>query len=544
MIRFRKEDCMKALLKKLLVWVLAAVMILSFAAGCGGGNDASKDSASSNNATTPSTTDTQTPADDASDASEIDLSEHVNLKMYLIGERTPDFDAVYGKINEILEEKLNCSLEVDFLSWGEHSTKYSLLFTSGDDFDLIFTASGWAHYEQTVSLNGFYELSEDFIKTYAPGIWDVVPETAWKQAKINGNIYMVPNYQNEFGVKVIAARGDLMQKYGYDSLDTWDDLSSFFMDVAQKEDGVYGCQDEAWNMYFQCQGLDIIKGVTSSSLFMYNAQDPNDLGVYYIPNWDGFAAYCNLAKELADAGAWSKDVLNSTDERQTGLLNGKTATMMWTLDSCVMYAEQANAEHPDWNITVCDPAIGLPKKVNSYINNGVAININSKNPERAMMVLNEFYTNPEVYDLAMLGIEGVHWEAVGDDQYKVIDESGYGVSANCNWGWTNENLTRSEYIENPSELDTISAALNETWANNIKAPHAFDTFTFDASNVTTQIAAVDAAVGTYYTPLTTGLVTDVDASIADMQKALEAAGVNDILEELNSQLAAYAASLE
>ena len=27
-----------------------------------------------------------------------------------------------------------------------------------------------------------------------------------------------------------------------------------------------------------------------------------------------------------------------------------------------------------------------------------------------MMVLNEFYTNPDVYDLAMLGIEGKHWE--------------------------------------------------------------------------------------------------------------------------------------
>lgn len=82
------------------------------------------------------------------------------------------------------------------------------------------------------------------------------------------------------------------------------------------------------------------------------------------------------------------------------------------------------------------------EKVNSYINNGVAINANSKNKERAMMVLNEFYTNPDVYDLAMLGIEGKHWEAVGDDQYKVIDESGYGVASNCNWGWNNCTIQR------------------------------------------------------------------------------------------------------
>ena len=157
----------------------------------------------------------------------VDTSEHVDLKMYLIGDRTADFDEVYDKINEILEEKLNCSLTVDFLSWGDHDTKYSLLFSSQEDFDLIFTASSWCHYEQTVALGGFYPLSEDFIKTYAPDIWEVVPEMAWEQAKINGNIYMVPNYQNEFGQDVIAVRGDLMEKYGIDQITNWDELMEF-----------------------------------------------------------------------------------------------------------------------------------------------------------------------------------------------------------------------------------------------------------------------------------------------------------------------------
>ena len=104
-------------------------------------------------------------------ASDVDTSEPMELKMYLIGDRTPDFDEVYGKINEILEEKLNCTLSVDFLSWGEHDTKYSLLFSGGEDFDLIFTASSWCHYEQTVALGGFAELTEEDIQTYAPGIW-------------------------------------------------------------------------------------------------------------------------------------------------------------------------------------------------------------------------------------------------------------------------------------------------------------------------------------------------------------------------------------
>ena len=34
---------------------------------------------------------------------------------------------------------------------------------------------------------------------------------AWEQAKIDGQIYMVPNYANEFGQEVLAVRGDLME---------------------------------------------------------------------------------------------------------------------------------------------------------------------------------------------------------------------------------------------------------------------------------------------------------------------------------------------
>ncbi len=415
-------------------------------------------------------------------ASDVDTSEPMELKMYLIGDRTPDFDEVYGKINEILEEKLNCTLSVDFLSWGEHDTKYSLLFSGGEDFDLIFTASSWCHYEQTVALGGFAELTEEDIQTYAPGIWDVVPEMAWDQAKIDGKVYMVPNYSNEFGQDVLAVRGDLMEEYGIDEIKDWDSLMAFFKACA--ENGMYASQGGPWYQYFQEKGLSTLGGAPKGGeLVLYNTQDPEDTDLYYILDWDGFADYCKQMKELADMGAWSSDVLNSSDERQTGLLTGRTASMVWNLGSCLTYAKQANAENPDWNVTLIDPVSDLPKKVNSYINNGVAVNASSDKKERALMVLNEFYTNPEVYDLAMLGIEGKHWEAVGDDQYKVIDESGYGVSSNCNWGWNNADITRTEYIEDRTALDDKYDEMKAEWEANIKPSHVLEGFTFDNTNV-------------------------------------------------------------
>lgn len=515
--------------KKFIALGLAATMAAGLLTGCNSGNSAGNQ--------------TPTGGQNGGNSAGADLSEHVDLKMYLLGDRTPDFDEVYAKINEILEEKLNCSVSVDFLSWGEHETKYSMLFSSQEDFDLIFTASSWGHYEQTVSLGGFYEMTPEFIQTYAPDIWEVVPEMAWSQAKIDGKIYMVPNYQNEFGQDVMAVRGDLMEKYGFEDITSWDDLKNFYMTIAEKEDGMYASNGGPTYQYWQALGLTTTSGTPKSGeLILYNTQDPSDLSFTYVLDWDGFTDYCKQAKEMLDAGCWSADVLNSTDERQTGLLTGRTATMTWNLGSCKTYAKQANSENPDWNVTLCDPVASQDKKVNSYINNGVAININSKNPERAMMVLNEFYTNPEVQDLAMLGIEGKHWEAVGDDQFKVIDESGFGVDNNCNWGWKNCEIYRTEYIEDRTALDDKHDAILEDWNAHVKEEHPYDSFNFNTEPVVTQMAAVDAVIGTYYDPLVNGVVTDVEASIAEFKAQLENAGIRDIIAELEKQAAEHVAS--
>lgn len=527
---------MKKGMKKLVSVLLTTAMATGMLAGCGGSSD--KKDASDATGTSTESKESTTASSEGGEKSAVDTSEHVDLTMYLIGDRTPDFDEVYGKINEILEQKLNCSLKVEFLSWGEHDAKYSLLFSSQEDFDLIFTASSWCHYEQTVALGGFAPMSEEFIQTYAPDIWKVVPEMAWDQAKIDGTIYMVPNYTNEFGQDVIAVRGDLMKKYGFDEIANWDEMMKFYKACAA--DGIYASQGGPWFQYFQTQGYSTTGGAPKGGeLVLYNAQNPDNLEFTYVVDWDGFRDYCVQMKELADAGCWSSDVLNSGDERQTGLLTGRTACMIWNTGSCMKFAKQANAENPDWNVTILDPVTSQPKKVNSYINNGVAINATSKNKERAMMVLNEFYTNPDVYDLAMLGIEGKHWKAVGDDQYKVIDETNYGVSSNCNWGWNNADITRKEFIENRTALDDTYDALQEAFNNNIKPAHVYDGFNFDSTEVSTQFAAVEAALGNYYNPLINGLVDDVDKSIAEMKSALESAGIQTILDEMNKQAKEY-----
>lgn len=141
----------------------------------------------------------------------------------------------------------------------------------------------------------------------------------------------------------------------------------------------------------------------------------------------------------------------------------------------------------------------------------------------------------------MLGIEGKHWEAVGDDQYKILDATGYPTDNNCNWGWSNQNIKRTEYVENRTELDDIHDKILESFDANIKPEHPLDGFSFDTANVTTQCAAIEAACGTYYGPLMNGIVPDVDTAIAKFKAAMESAGIRDVEAELQTQIEAYLA---
>ena len=60
----------------------------------------------------------------------------------------------------------------------------------------------------------------------------------------------------------------------------------------------------------------------------------------------------------------------------------------------------------------------------------------------------------------------------------------------------------------------------------------------------TLIPAVEAAIDNYYNPLINGLVDDVDASIDAMNAAMDSAGIQDILDEMNRQAAEYVAEKE
>ena len=460
----------------------------------------------------------------------------VELKMYLIGEKPKDFDLVYGKVNEIMKEKINATLNVNFLAWGDMTTKYQLLFQSGEDFDLIFTAAGWGYYSQIATKNGFLELTDEMLKEYAPNIYENQPEEAWKQAKIDGKIYMVPNDRQEIGTGVFGIRGDLMKKYGFDSIDSYEQLEKYMDAIAtgEKANGINviangGGQMLQWPYMIEKNGFGTVNGAPIPSIG-FDVND-NSGNVFAFVDTPEYKEYAEKMKSFADKGYWASDSISSKASRDEDFVAGKTGLMLWNIGTIANRTASMNTANPEWDAKVVDLSKGVNRVAQPYINGGTAINANSKNKERALMAIDLLRYNEEINDLTWYGVEGTHWKEASDMKYEPLaDTANFPAGDVSPWGWYSEKYARTSSKDPAIVQETI----NE-WQEKYVVQNSLSAFNFDDSNVKNEMAAVGNVITQYGIPLDLGMVKDVEVGIKEFRTKLSEAGFDKILEECKKQ---------
>ncbi|WP_338130744.1 ABC transporter substrate-binding protein [Cohnella ginsengisoli] len=252
--------------------------------------------------------------------------------------------------------------------------------------------------------------------------------------------------------------------------------------------------------------------------------------VYNTPEFKQLATYY---KDLADHNAWSKNVLNSKNDHQADFKAGKTASITHnngTLGSLMALMRQENSPY---EVALADINQGKKKSVAISTQNGTSVHASSKNPERALMAIDLFQNDKELHDLIMYGINGVHYEPVGDDKYKALDKNP-NFTGFSNWSF-NSPLNRDNEAFPQEASDLV-----KSWEKNVYH-YPLETFVFDNSKVKTEIANVGNVMLRYGIPLEYGLVKDIDKGLADLNKQLDAAGIAKIQTELQSQIDAFLA---
>lgn len=465
--------------------------------------------------------------------------EEVTLKMYLIGNKPEDFDIVYKRVNKIMKEKINATIDVEFLPWVDINERYMQLFQCGEQFDLIFTAEPWACYSKIASKNGFYELTLDMIKEYAPDIYLNEPQRAWNRAKINGKIYMVPSDQIEYSTTVFAIRGDLRKKYGIGEIKTFEDLERYMDAVANDKDinmqVISNGEEQNLQFSYMIEKYEFsyILGVPLPTIgFKVNDTSGE---IFKFVDMDEYREYAYKMKEFSDKGYWSKESISGKISRDGDFINGDAAVMSWNIGSVTERVERVNKSNPKWKAEVVDATNGLNRLVNAYTNNGMAINAKSKNPERALMALNILRYDKDVYELTWYGIENLHWQPKDDNLYIKLGESPKFPADNvCPWGWYSKKLDKTSIAEN-----NVYKKIINNWEENYTVDNPLLDFCFDDKNVKKEMDNVRKVIEKYGVPIDLGMCEDVDAAISEYRSKLNEAGLDKIYNECKKQIQEY-----
>lgn len=527
---------MKMTAKGVSTLVVAMLLAGVLLAGCGG--QTPQPTAATQPANTQQTAAVQQTATAAPTANALDTSKEVKLKMYLLGDHNADCDLVYGEVNKMLKQDINATVEVSFMSWSDYQQKYPLVFASGEDFDLIYSAS-WCFYNAQAVKGAYKEITQDMLKTYMPKTAETMYPAAWSQAKVNDKVYMIPMNYKELNPYVFMVRGDLMEKYNIPDIKSIEDFGSYLDAVAKNEPQLIPCDigsDQDCDALFWTYGQGLIKDHLDvvgarQTLMGYDSSDKTAAKLFLITQTPGFASYVKLAKEWKDKGYWSKSALVNKTNVQNSFVGGKSASAILNANTASGTFISTNQAHPDWKIKVFDAMNGKGVIQREYTRNGMSINANSKNVERSLMTLELFRNDERYFDLTTYGIKGTHYDLTSDNSVKPLDATAnYPIDGNCNWGWRSDKLFKKidGGIPNLDEL-------RKGWAD-VATTHPMQFFNFDDSSVTNEVAACNNIFNTSYKALIMGFTDDTDGDIAKLNDKYKQAGIDKILAAAQVQV--------
>lgn len=555
--------------KKLIAVLLAAAMAAGLTA-CGGGNSSSAGSDVSSSSEDTSTEDnspddsakeeadasSEESAQDGSPAADIDTSEHVVITYMTTGDAPSGtkekYEEMMAELNKILTEKVNAELDINFISWTDYLSNYNLTLARMDGtVDLVGTASDWLDAWPNAKNGALLELSEDMLKTYAPKTWESVPAQNWELCKYNGEIYLIPedNYA-QWTNHGFCYRLDWAREAGLeDGVHSWEDLTAYFKYVKETYPDIipwdsngsqYGTLVGGWiSSHSDYVSID---GINAGAMWGGMRDDLYTVYSPYMTDTDSLVEFAKMMKEWDEIGVWQTDVLNNrSDSNRDDYRVGKVAaeqhhTQTWTdlvshTPANTIYDTDEDAEtgffyfgEETGNITAL-----------SITHGAMAISAGSQNPERALMVYDLLRNDPECYRLFCYGIEGVSYEITADglrttpEGYNQDTDS---IANTTNFWWgRNDDL---EIKDASRDWDKIDAMYEEY--DKIKIEYPYGQFVAEIDNIQAQIQNINEIHERYMKQIAYGKYSGTAEDIvAEYQAALQAAGIDDVTAELQSQ---------
>ncbi len=515
--------------KRMVSALLTVCMLGTLLTGCGGKEESTGETSANASGETGGTGD----------------EEIVTLKWYMsLPNVAADTDQVITALNEYTREKIGVEIEYMPMADSEYMEKMPTYINSGEDFDICFTANWSTDYLQFAQRDAFLDISE-LLPEYAKETWEFIPEQLWKAVTVNGAIYGVPSYKEMGRQGGIYVNSEMAEAYGIDlsKIKTLDDYTEVLKTVAEKSKaenkkviGISGLSDDGFGIITPYEGLvGNSPGVAAVEEYGLFKDQPEVFNQYATPE---YMDYCKTVYEWNKAGYLPADPINYDQDvanRDNDFANG---TLFSHIISYAPGAAESAAALYGHEVTFV-PLMTPLLETRNGLGGLLAVSSGSKHPEKAVEFLNLLNTDEYVGTLIRHGIEGTHYSAVGDTQ---VDKTMGGTLApedngyDYTFGWQFGSPFNQKWdISYPDNIEDLFLAYNESA---VTGPHVG--FTFDSSNVNTEISALANIVEEYDSALQSGMVNP-EEKVPEFLDSLKTNGVDNLLKEIQTQLDAWKA---
>jgi len=457
----------------------------------------------------------------AASASPAAATEPTKLVCYTIGTAGTDLPKVMAEANKIIQAKINCTVQLNYIDYGDYDAKMTAIINSGENYDVLFTTAN-NNYLQNVKKGAFAPL-DDLLKNDAPDVLKQQDPRFWTGVKVDNKIYGVPTDKEIATPYYFVYNKELVEKYKMDisNINTVQDLEPLFKTIKEKE--------PSWTPYMCGQGFVIPIGyaflIGNTIPVCIDEHDPSGKILNFYDQTKTVDTI-NTMRKYYEEGYINKDAA-------TAQLPGDPKSF-FTMNLAGPDADAAfsmGATYPKVTHLVENPPV-----ITTYSTQGamVAISSASKHKEDAMKFINLCHTDVDLINTLYYGVKGTHWKLDANNQVEMIQPA-------------SKNYGPPTYTLGSNILATPTTGCPTTWADDYRAfnksaqASVILGFVPDTSSMTSQIAAITNVTQKYQSQLFCGVV-DPKTVMPKMNAELKQAGLDDVIAKLQVQLDAFKAA--
>lgn len=475
--------------------------------GSSGGQESSAESSAESSSGSESTPESSEETQQGGQSS----GEVVDIKWIMMGNGMPEnYDAWKANLDKYLEEKIGVHLDVEIVKWDDWGNRRSVIINTNEAYDILFTDGG--SYVSDVRLNAFADITTLLDST--PGLKSLIPEAYWEAVSVDGKVYAVPAYKDSSVTNYFIWDKALAEKYEIDYTNMHDlqSMTEALTTLKENENGT--------PFVLTSDGL----GPVLSNYDGLGVGLPGIGVAYDDPSLTAVAIYEqeDVMENLRTLHDWWKK----------GIINNDANTLLEAPKYRMCYVAQG------WSLaakTVWGPNMGVEVEAVQWGDTHLArdtvsgsmscISSSSKNPEKALQLLELVNTDSYVRDALYFGLEGDDFDYTEDNRVH-RNKTDWPMPGYAQGTFFNVTLTDDVEVNQWDEV----RALNEAAIPSPALGVSIDTTAF-----ADELANCNEVIKRYKSDILTG-VADPDVEVPKMMEELRSAGFDTILENVQSQL--------